>query len=37
MVRVHSTSPLRRPTNVTLPAQLLDADFSHLRQFRVIL
>ncbi|WP_282956944.1 type II toxin-antitoxin system CcdA family antitoxin [Acetobacter ascendens] len=24
MVRVHSTSPLRRPTNVTLPAQLLE-------------
>lgn len=24
MVRVHSTSPLRRPTNVTLPTQLLE-------------
>ncbi|WP_264802666.1 type II toxin-antitoxin system CcdA family antitoxin, partial [Acetobacter fabarum] len=24
MVRLHSTSPSRRPTNVTLPAQLLE-------------
>lgn len=24
MVRLHSSSPLRRPTNVTLPAQLLE-------------